>query len=318
MISETNIIHNYLKNLTFNNKSSLKLNDDVYYDVNKKIIFSTDTFEEGTHFVKSSNPNKFVKKIFRSAVSDILCKGSRPMVYFLSLSAPKITHKWLNSFCNELKKESKKYGLFLGGGDTVKSKKLSISISVIGETKTKPILRSTARKNDDIYVTGNLGDSFLGLVALKNKTFSIKFKKFFINLYEAPNLPLKFSKHIYKFATSSTDVSDGVIRDLENICSASKCGAKLFFSKIPFSKQALELSRTKKINLYKIFSKGDDYQILFTSNSKNRKLIKFISKKNNTKVSRIGVITSKNGVQMKNGDKIDNLSSIKSGYIHTF
>lgn len=316
MILESDII-NRLKHLTFNKKNSLKLSDDIYYDLKRKIIFSTDTFEENIHFIKSESPSRFIKKIFRAAISDILCKGSKPLVYFLSLSMPSASKKWLKEVVNELAKESKHYGLFLGGGDTVKSKKLSFSISVIGETIKKPILRSTAKINDDIYVTGNLGSSYLGLLAIKKKRIE-KFDKFFINSYEQPNLPFKFSKQLFRFATSSTDISDGVVRDLKNICYASKCGAEIVFAKIPFSKKTLSLSIRKKINLYKIFSQGDDYQILFTANIKKRKLIEHISKKNYTKVTRIGKITSKKGVKMINGDKKVDLTSFKSGYIHFF
>ena len=88
-ITEQDIINKYLKKLTFNNKKSLKLNDDVYYDSQKKLIFSTDTYEEGTHFLDASLPEKFVKKIFRSSISDIFAKGVSPTTYFLSLSIPK-------------------------------------------------------------------------------------------------------------------------------------------------------------------------------------------------------------------------------------
>jgi len=39
----------------------------------------------------------------------------------------------------------------------------------------KIIYRNKAKLNDDIYVTGNLGDSYLGFKALSNK---VKFRKF--------------------------------------------------------------------------------------------------------------------------------------------
>ena len=42
----------------------------------------------------------------------------------------------------------------------------------------KIIYRNKAQLNDDIYVTGNLGDSFLGLQILKKKIKLIKMKLF--------------------------------------------------------------------------------------------------------------------------------------------
>ena len=317
-INELKIVDKYLVDLTFNKKSALKLKDDIFYDSKKKIIFSTDTYEEGIHFMTSSNPKKFVKKIFRSSISDIYCKGSSPITYFLSLSINKTKNRWLKSLKNELKNESKKYGLFLGGGDTIKSKKLSISISVIGHAKKKPILRKGAKFNDDIYVTGNLGESYLGLLFNLKKIFSKKYIKYFTKCYEEPNLPVKFSSYLHKFASSSIDISDGFLKDLKSICSIHNFGAEINFLHLPFSLKTKNLCSVKKIKLIDIFSRGDDYQILFTANKKYRRLIDLISAKTSTKVSRIGRITRSNKVKMSHGEKNVNISTVKSGFIHSF
>ena len=67
-----------------------------------------------------------------------------------------------------LRDEQKKYGIFLCGGDTTYSNKLSFSITSIGYSKNI-IYRNKAKLNDDIYVTGNLGDSYVGLQILRKK-----------------------------------------------------------------------------------------------------------------------------------------------------
>ena len=317
-INELKIINEYLVDLTFNNKSSLKLKDDVFYDTKKKIIFSTDTYEEGIHFLNSSNPKRFLKKIFRSSISDIYCKGSLPTTYFLSLSIKKINNNWLRTLKSELNKESKKYGLFLGGGDTIKSKKLSISISVLGHAGKKPVLRKGAKFDDDIYVTGNLGESYLGLLFNLKKIYSKKFINYFIKSYEQPKLPVKFSSYLHKFASSSIDISDGFLKDLKSICSAGNFGAEISFSALPFSSKTKNLCRIKKIKLIDVFSRGDDYQILFTAKRNHRKQIDSISIKTSTKVSRVGRITRNHEVKLNNGGKNVNISNVKTGFIHTF
>lgn len=318
MITEDKIINKFLKNLTFNNSKSLKLEDDVYYDPSKKLVFSTDSYEEGIHFFYDDKPKKFIKKIFRSAISDIICKGSKPLTYFLSLQINKINNLWLNDFKNELKKESKKYNVFLGGGDTIKSKKLSITIAVMGDAIKKPILRSGSQINDDIYVTGNLGDSYLGfLLKSKNKNYG-KLNRYFTESFYKPNLPVKFSNFLYKFANSSMDISDGIIKDLKNLCNASKCGAVFDFNSLPFSKKAIKICKLNKISLLDIFSRGDDYQILFTSSSKNRKLIQNISIKTFTKVSRVGKITANKNVKMIKDNNFFNLKAVNTSYIHKY
>ena len=317
-ITESLLIRNFLKTLTFKNKNSLNLEDDIFYDSKSKIIFSTDTYEENVHFLNSNNPKKFVKKIFRSTISDILCKGAQPKVYFLSLSLNKTNKKWLKVFSNELKVESKKFGLYLGGGDTIKSKKLSITISVLAYTTKTPVLRSKAKSNDDIYVTGNLGESYIGLLVNQKKKNLGKLNNHFIKIYENPNLPYKFSKYLHKFATSSIDISDGILKDLTSICKASKCAANLNYLTLPMSDNTRKLTFKKKINFFNIFSKGDDFQILFSSNKKYRKTISKLAKKTSTKVTRVGKILPGNFVKLSNSDKNISLTGKKIGYIHSF
>lgn len=318
MITENKIIKKYLSKLSFKNKKSLNLEDDVYYDNTKKIVFSTDTYEEGIHFIKSKNPANFTKKIFRSSISDIISKGCEPEVYFLSLSLNNINENWLKKFRIELNSDSKKYGLFLGGGDTIKSNKLNISISIIGKVKKKPILRKNAKPNEDIYITGNLGNSYLGLLIKKKKKNFGNANNFFTKSFLKPELPFEFSKNLYKFASSAMDISDGLIKDLNSLCLASKCGANINFKSLPFSKNVLKLAAIKKIDLMDIFSRGDDYQILFTANKKHRKFVDHLSKKISTKVSLIGEIVSGNHVKMTDNNNFVDIKSLKTGYIHKF
>ena len=87
---------------------------------------------------------------------------------------------------------------------------------------------------------------------------------------------------------------------------------------LPLSSVCRNLIKRKKIKLTNIFSKGDDYQILFTSSIKNRKLIKNISKKMNQKITIIGKINKrfkKNLLLLDN--KPINLVNFQ-GYSHKF
>jgi thiamine-monophosphate kinase len=317
-ITEPKIINNYLKILTFNNKNSLNLEDDVFYDPKKKIIFSTDTFEENVHFLNAKNPKTFVKKIFRSAISDIISKGTQPFTYFLSLSLNRINKKWLTVFKNELAEDSKKFSIFLGGGDTVKSKNLCISISVLGYVEKKPVLRSGAKTKDDIYITGNLGDAYVGLQVLLKKVNLGKHNMYYKKCFEEPKLSFKFSKYLNKFASSSMDISDGLIKDANSLSKTSKCELQIDFSKLPFSKKTQFFADKKELNLLNIFSRGDDYQILFTASKKYRPLIAKTAKQTSTKVTLIGLIKPGRGVKIAKENKIIKLSGNKSGYIHTF
>ena len=169
-MDEFNLIRKYFLKLSKFNKYSLDLNDDVFFDKKKSLVISIDTYNQGTHFLDFKNPELVIKKIIRSSISDLICKGVLTKYYFISGSGNKktFTKKNLTKISNSLKQEQKKYGIFLCGGDTTFSNRLSFSITSIGYSKNI-VFRNKAKLHDDIYVTGNLGDSFVGLKILQNK-----------------------------------------------------------------------------------------------------------------------------------------------------
>jgi len=68
---EFEIIKKYFSKLSLNNKNSLNLNDDVFFDKNKKLVISVDTYNEGIHFINFKNPDLVMRKIIRSSISDM-------------------------------------------------------------------------------------------------------------------------------------------------------------------------------------------------------------------------------------------------------
>jgi len=65
-MQEFDLIRNYFSKLAKNNSSALNLNDDVFFDKNKGLVVSVDTYNEGIHFPNFSNPSLVIKKILRS------------------------------------------------------------------------------------------------------------------------------------------------------------------------------------------------------------------------------------------------------------
>ena len=88
---EFDLIKKYFSKLSFNNKNSLNLNDDVFFDRSKKLVVSVDTYINKSHFFNFKKPNLVVKKILRSSISDLICKGVKPKYYFISGSGNKQT-----------------------------------------------------------------------------------------------------------------------------------------------------------------------------------------------------------------------------------
>jgi len=317
---EFELINKYFSKLTNKSKASLNLNDDVFFDKKKNLVVSVDTYIEGKHFINFKNPELTIKKVIRSSISDLICKGVKPKYYFVSASGDNkdFTKGNLARISKSLKEEQKRYNIILGGGDTVYSNKLSFTITSIGFSK-KIIFRNRSKINDDIYVTGDLGDSFLGFLILKKKIkLNKKLSSYFINQYYKPEIKYSLIDCLDKFATSSIDLSDGLISDLEKMINNQNNSYQIYFDKIPLSSNLKSVVNSKNLLKKNLISKGDDYQVLFTANYKYRSFIKKISSLKKLKITLIGKILhsrhkcsiiDRNGHQIKISDK---------GYIHTF
>ena len=317
---EFELIKNYFSKIAKNNKSALNLNDDVFFDKKRGVVISVDTYNIGTHFINFKSPDLVIKKILRSSISDLICKGVKPKFYFISGSGSKktFTKNNLYKISKSLKSEQKKFNIDLCGGDTTFSNKLSFTITSLGYSK-KIIYRNKAKLNDDIYVTGNLGDSYLGLKALSNKAkLKNEDKLFFINKYYKPDLPLNLTKYLLKFANSSIDVSDGLIDDLSKMINRQKLSFNLFEKKIPVSKKLSNLIKKQRLNKINLISNGDDYQVLFTADVNKARIIQNASKTTGIKITKIGKIISGKERSLIFDEKGKQIQAKSKGYIHQF
>ena len=317
---EFKLINNYFSKISRKNKSALNLNDDVFFDRNKGLVISIDTYIDGVHFNNFKSPNLVIKKIIRSSISDLICKGVKPKFYFISGSGNKKTFskKNLSQISKTLKNEQQIYDLDLCGGDTTYSNKLSFTITSLGYSK-KIIYRNKAYLNDDIYVTGNLGDSFIGLQVLKNKiNLNKKISKFFIKKYYHPDIQIKLTNYLFKFANTSIDISDGLIGDLEKMINKQNFSFLINESKIPISSNLNKLILKKRLKKLNVVTNGDDYQILFTANSNKNRIIKQISKNLGVKITKIGKIISGKRKSMIIGTKGKQIKAISRAYVHQF
>jgi thiamine-monophosphate kinase len=317
---EFDLIKNYFSKLTKNNKSALNLNDDVFFDKKKEFVISVDTYNEGIHFPNFNKPYLVIKKILRASISDLICKGVKPKYYFISGSGNKKTFskEKLKDLTRSLFEEQKKYNIKLCGGDTTFSKKLSFSITVIGFSKTI-IFRNNTKINDDIYVTGNLGDSFIGLNVI-NKKINLKrdLNNYFLDKYYKPDVQIKLVDKLLKFSNSSIDISDGLFADLEKMINSQNVNYEIHLDKIPISKQMEMLLRKRRLQKIKMISNGDDYQILFTANKNKSRIIKEASKKLNLKITKIGRILPSFHESSIIDQKGRVLGVNNKGYVHRF
>jgi len=317
---EFELINNYFQKLAKKSPCSLKLNDDVFFDKKKKLAVSVDTYVEGYHFLNFKKPELVIKKIIRSSISDLICKGVHPKYYFISGSGNKKSFSKLNlsKISKSLNEEQNKYKIFLSGGDTVFSNKLSFTITSIGYS-SDIIYRNKAKINDDIYVSGNIGDSYLGLLCLKNKIkLNTSLKKYFVNQYFKPDIKISLINILKKFANTSIDISDGLLTDLDKMLNIQKLSYKIYLTDIPVSSNLKKVLYLKNLSKVNYVSKGDDYQVLFTASKAKRGIIRKISSNNGIKLTKIGIISKAGNKSLIVNDKNNEINLKNKGYLHNF
>jgi thiamine-monophosphate kinase len=244
--------------------------------------------------------------------------GSEPVAYTLNLSLnAKININWLKRFTKRLFKLQKQYNFYLLGGDISKTTELNFTATFFGQAKLKDILsQNKCRIGDDIWITGNLGSSYLGYRILSNSKFKLSNKdaEFYKNSYLYPS-PCMFGSVASNFINAATDISDGFYGDLNKILN-NKVGAFLFKKDFLISKNLRNIISTNKskISIKDILSWGDDYQLVFTANKKFNNQINKLGKKNNIKLTHIGTVIKDKGIfddsmnLIKNPSRFDHFS----------
>ena len=312
-LSEKVIINSLLKKLNFKKKGTFNFENDAAYLSNVKnfkTIVTTDSITENIDFFCNDPPESVAQKLVCVNLSDLSAMGSVPVAYTLNLSLnSKININWMKKFTNRLFTLQKKFNFFLLGGDITKSIELSISANFFGKAKLKNILsQNKCSVGDDIWITGNLGNSYLGYRIFKNSKFKLnkKDKEFYKNSYLYP-MPCMFGSIAYKFISAATDISDGFYGDLNKILN-NKVGASLIKKDFLLSKKLRNIISTNKskISIEDILSWGDDYQLIFTAKEKFKNQIIKLGKKNNTKLTNIGKIIKIKGIHDDSMDIIKN------------
>jgi len=300
MKSEFKIIQKYFLPLAKGCKASNALSDDaalISMPKTKELVISKDLMAEDIHFKKSDGAYSIASKLLRTNLSDLAASGAKPLYYMLGFSQNgNLDENFIKEFCCGLKDVSDEFGLSLIGGDSIRTQdKLCFSLTIFGEiAKGKSLKRSGAKVGDLIFVSGNIGDAFLGLQLLQKKiTCKNKIhQKYLINRHLHPSPRIDLGMELIKQnCKSAIDISDGFLADLKHICTASNLDAVINQAAIPLSSAAkLCLVKNKNLNLNQLLCGGDDYELIFTVNKKDQRKIVNLAKKIGTKLTCVGYL----------------------------
>jgi len=233
----------------------------------KKLFLTKDILVEDVHFKLSFNPPYYLgRKSLAVNLSDLAAMGAKPSYALLGLClSHKIDKKWMREFLKGFKSICNEFNVHLIGGDISSSKKVFISVTLIGEGD-KVIERKGAKPGDIIFVSGFLGNASYGLNLLKKgiKLGEDKKYDFFIETFLDPKPKVKLGQILKtkNIVSSMIDISDGLSVDLFNLCEASNVGAVIYQNKLPVSDHLLSEKIKEKYRF--ILHGGEDYELLFT------------------------------------------------------
>lgn len=202
------------------------------------LLYKTDAVVESVHFTPQEKPMLVGRKALARAISDIAAMGGEPWAALVTIGVPKDTSvTQLRGIYRGLETVAQQYGVALVGGETTQARQLFLSVSLLGKTKRyAPVLRSTGRAGDLLFVTGRLG----GTISGKHLRFEPRVKE---GQWLAKN----------GFARSMMDLSDGLGADLPRLAKASKVGFRLAWDAVPCN---------RGVSVEEALHGGEDYELL--------------------------------------------------------
>lgn len=296
-IGEFGFIERIRKQIKNQNKNLIYgIGDDaavIKYNKTEYLLATTDSLLENIHFSLKTTPAKNIgKKAILVNISDIIAMGGIPTYVLVSVGLPKfLPFDLIYNIYLGMKEVTTKYSIDIIGGDTINSNKgIIINILMLGKVKKNELkLRKGTKPKDLILVTGELGNSKIGLELLNKKNklkINKRYKKYFIYKHFLPPVRIEEAKLIASspYVTSLTDISDGLSNSLFTLARLNKVNIKIYPSLLPYSKY-LKKSPPLEYLLYG----GEEYELLFTISP--QKINKLFNKFQNTAIFIIGEVT---------------------------
>ncbi len=289
----------------------------------KDLVFTKDALIADVHFFADDPPDFIARKAMRVNLSDLAAMGAEPLGYLLALAFPNDMENidgFMAKFSSGLKRDQEEFGWSLYGGDTVStSGPLMISLTAIGiVNRGQALRRRGAKPGDNIYVSGTLGDGAFGLKCLKDEFRAAKTSvtQPLIDRYHLPRPRLELGQRLWGIATSTMDISDGMAGDLRHICDLGGFGAEIDAELIPLSDEVGKLLESFPAYKKLVWNGGDDYELLFTAPKDMDGKIEKTARDINLALTKIGHVTTKKNVIIKNRDGINLLQDDDQGFRH--
>jgi thiamine-monophosphate kinase len=280
----------------------------VHVDGGLLSLFSTDLLIEDVHFdLRYFSFFQVGWRVAAANISDIAAMAGVPKYLLVSLALPdSCDSESVLDLYRGVTALADTYGVIVVGGDISRSSdKIFISVTVVGQVeKEKMVSRAGAIVGDALMVTGELGGSQAGLLALQPGKSALR-----------NACPEAVARHLDpvprvlegRFLTENfeihamIDISDGLAAEVHHICDRSCVGASIRRDDIPIGAEVTRIAaelRTDALDL--ALAGGEDYELLFTVAEKDATAVqRDFEHRFELKCSRIGSIEKRAyGIQL--------------------
>lgn len=235
-----------------------------------RLVMTADAIVAGVHYLPDDPPELVAKKLLRVNLSDLAAMGAQPLHYLLTTALPTtLGSEWVAEFARGLGEDQKLYGVSLLGGDSVAtSGPAALSLTAIGEVPVgAEIRRSGAQPGDAVWVSGTVGDAFLGLALLRGTYGELadEHRAALIGRFRLPQPRTELGPALRGIAHAMIDVSDGLLADLGHICETSGVAAVVELAALPLSAATRAVAGLDPGVAARLAAGGDDYELLFTA-----------------------------------------------------
>ena len=269
----------------------------------RRLVVTADAIVAGVHYFPDDPPALIARKLLRVNLSDLAAMGARPLHYLLTTALPAtLGADWVGEFARGLAEDQRRFEIDLLGGDSVATSGPAVlSLTAIGEVaEGMEIRRRGALAGDLVWVSGTIGDAFLGLALLHGAypQLAPEYRSRLIGRFRIPDPRVDLGCRLAGIAHAMIDVSDGLIGDLGHICETSHVAAVVELGSLPLSPAARIIVDREPGVRTDLAAGGDDYELLFTAPPRLTKVIGDLSLVLSTPITQIGKIEAGEGVRL--------------------
>lgn len=260
------------------------------------LAVSTDMLVEGRHFFPGADPEALGHKALAVNLSDLAAMGARPLAFTLALALPAADENWLAPFSRGLLALADAHGIPLVGGDTTRGP-LNLCITVFGSVVSGDALRRDgAQPEDEIWVSGELGDARLAVEVLYGRLAIDPLPDAAAARLHRPQPRLALGLALRGIASAALDVSDGLLGDLAHILERSGVGAMVDAEAVPVG--SVLRAQPPRMQLAFALNGGDDYELCFTAPRERHDAVLDAARRTGVTVTRIGHIVREPGLHL--------------------